>query len=81
MQAAVRATGYYQWRAQRAGSTKSAAKTAAARRAGLITPKRLASLARKFPELADEILSYQMAVDQERALKRAALIEKLEKLV
>lgn len=71
---------YYQQRARKAGSTKSPAKTLAARRASLLTEKRLVNLAKKFPSLAIEIDSYLMSVEQERTLKRAALIEKLEQL-
>lgn len=71
---------YYQARASKAGKTRSPAKTLAARRASMLTPQHLSVVAREHPEMTDEIAGYLMAGDQEKALTRMALVEKLEKL-
>ena len=71
---------YYKARASKAGSVKSPAKKLASARARLVTGKRLRSLARKHPELAGDIEAYLMASQQEKALTRMALVEKLEKI-
>lgn len=71
---------YYYRRAQRAGRTKSPNKTRAAQRASMLAPHRLNFMARKYPHLAEDIAAYQMASAQEKALQRAALVEKIERL-
>jgi hypothetical protein len=68
---------YYRWRGKRAGSVKSEAKAMACHTAWQLTVRRLRAMARKYPELAGEIESYLMAGEQERSLRRLAILEKI----
>jgi hypothetical protein len=71
---------YYQERARRAGSVRSAKKTAAARQAALLTGRCLHKIKRDYPGLAGDIDAYMMACEQDKVLKRKALLEKMKKV-
>lgn len=70
---------YHREWAAKAGSVKSEAKTAAARRACLLSRNYLQFAARNHPELATEIAAYEASTPAQKSTLRAGLADKLEK--